>query len=162
MIKPKWIVEAYKYIGLAEIRGPKHNAVIVGWLDNLRAWWGDDETPWCGVYVAQCIKHAGHDLPKLWMRAKDWLNWGVAIPRPVYGCVVVFERKGGGHVGFVVGLDQRGNLMVLGGNQGNRVSVAAFDRQRVVGYRWPKGAGLPEDKPLEIVRSDGTLSTNEA
>lgn len=162
MIKPAWIVEALKNVGVTEIRGPKHNTVIVGWLDSLRAWWKDDETPWCGVFVAHCMKTAGHPLPKYWMRAKDWLNWGTSLSRPVYGCVVVFDREGGGHVGFVVGRDQAGNLMVIGGNQGNQVNIRPFDRSRVVGYRWPAGAAAPEDKALDLVTSDGKLSTNEA
>jgi hypothetical protein len=38
---------------------------------------------------------------------------GVAAP----GYIVVFERKPKfGHVGFVVGADRDGNLLVLGGN----------------------------------------------
>ena len=86
----KWIAEAKKYIGLAEIAGPKHNSTIVGWLDSLRAWWHDDETPWCGVFVAHCMQACGFELPKYWMRAKDWLNWGMDIPRAVPGCVVRF------------------------------------------------------------------------
>lgn len=132
-----WIMEARKHIGLAEVAGKAHQPVIVRWLAELKAWWRDDETPWCGVFVAHCCRVAGRDLPKHWYRAKDWLNVGRRLDAPAYGCIVVFERKGGGHVGFVVGQDARGNLLVLGGNQGNRVSVAAFPRSRVAGYVWP-------------------------
>lgn len=158
----KWIDEAKSHIGLAEVPGVKHNPTIQVWLKKLNAWWTDDETPWCGVFVAWCMQAAGIAVPKYYMRAKDWATWGVALSRPVVGCVVVFERKGGGHVGFVLGQDQRGNLMVIGGNQGNRVTIAPFDRNRVIAYRWPSGAAFPEDKPLVLVTSDGKLSTNEA
>lgn len=47
------------------------------------------------------------------------------------------KRNGGGHVGFVVGRDQNGKLMVLGGNQNNRVSIAPFDEDDFVAFRWP-------------------------
>ncbi|HEX4918037.1 MAG TPA: TIGR02594 family protein [Limnobacter sp.] len=158
----EWLNEGLKHVGLAEIPGAKHNATIQAWLRKLGAWWSDDETPWCGVYVAHCMQVSGLPVPKYYMRAKAWADWGVGLSRPVVGCVVVFERKGGGHVGFVVGQDQRGNLMVLGGNQGNKVSVAPFDRSRVLAYRWPTAMPYPEDKPLRLVASDGKLSTNEA
>ena len=53
------------------------------------------------------------------------------LQAPTVGCVVVFEREGGGHVGLVVGADTKGRLLVLGGNQGDAVSIAPFDRSRV-------------------------------
>ena len=51
---------------------------------------------------------------------QSYLSWGEKLDRPVLGCVVVFTRDGGGHVGFVVGKSTSGNLLVLGGNQGMR------------------------------------------
>ena len=38
MKEPLWIIEAKKHIGLAEIPGPKHNATILNWLKDLKAW----------------------------------------------------------------------------------------------------------------------------
>lgn len=162
MISPTyaWIVEARKHIGLTEIKGQKTSAVIAGWLGKLKAWWTDDETAWCGTYVAHCIKSANLPLPKHWYRAKDWLNWGQVINQPTYGAVAVFERKGGGHVGFVVGKDKLGNILVLGGNQGDAVNIKAFSAYRVAGYRWPKDVPLPVKFQLAV--GTGELSTNEA
>lgn len=163
MTKPSWLIEAERHIGVKEIKGPKHSARIIGWLDGLRAWWKDDETPWCGVFVAHCMKTAGLPLPKFWMRAKDWLNWGTPTAAPIIGAIVVFERQGGGHVGFVVGKDKSGNLMVLGGNQGDAVNIRPFAMSRVAGYRWPSGVARPSATPqLPILASNGQLSTNEA
>lgn len=136
-----WIAEARKHIGLAEIPGKRHNGVISGWLRALKAWWDDDETPWCGTFVAHCCRAAGRDLPQHWYRAKAWADAGTRLPRPAYGCIAVFERAGGGHVGFVVGQDGAGNLLVLGGNQGNKVSIAAFERSRAIAYVWPSENG---------------------
>lgn len=161
-MKQHWIIEAERHIGLREIKGLKHNSTIVSWLRSLKAWWLDDETAWCGVYVAHCFKSTGHVIPKAWYRALAWLDWGQRIDNPVVGCVVVFSRKGGGHVGFVVGKNRNGNLMVLGGNQGDAVAVSAFDKSRIVGYRWPSDAMIPICADLPFIASNGKLSENEA
>lgn len=141
-LEPAWIIEARKYIGLREMPGAPTAPRIATWLDALGAWWRDDATPWCGVYCAAVMKECGFAVPKHWYRAKGWLDWGVKIDEPDVGCVVVFERQGGGHVGFVVGRDRANNLLVLGGNQGDAVSIAAFSRDRVSGFRWPAEAEL--------------------
>ena len=96
------------------------------------------------------------------MRAKDWLNWGQKIIQPCVGCIVVFERDGGGHVGFVVGQDANNNLMVLGGNQGDAVKVSPFNLTRVIDYRWPIEYPIPTSFHLPTLTSDGKLSKNEA
>lgn len=162
-----WIIEAIKHNNVVkEIPGPRHNLVILNWLKNLKAWWSEDETPWCGVFVAHCMRVAGLTIPKTWMRAKDWsTGWGVRLSQPIYGCVVVFERQGGGHVGFVIGQTKEGLLAVLGGNQANAVNVAKFPKDRVVGYYWPRDYSLPANgvfEPLQIVTVSGGVSTNEA
>jgi uncharacterized protein (TIGR02594 family) len=162
MSKLLWIIEAQRHIGVKEIKGAKHNSFIVLWLKSLKAWWEGDEVPWCGTFVAHCMKKAECKLPKYWMRAKDWLNWGQKIIQPCVGCIVVFEREGGGHVGFVVGKDANNNLMVLGGNQGDAVKVSPFNLTRVIGYRWPIEYPIPLSFELPILKSDGKLSKNEA
>lgn len=155
----KWIEEAQRNIGVKEIKGPRHNIIILRWLDKLKAWWHDDETPWCGVFVAHCIEVAGLPMPRYWMRASDWLNWGRPLSGPLYGCVAVITRKGGGHVGFVVGKDKLGNLLILGGNQGDAVNVKAFPVSRVSGFRFPHGvaitaAALPVSNGVELSTSE--------
>lgn len=160
-VEPSWLTTARSYIGLAEIPGKQHSPTIINWLIRLKAWWRDDEVPWCGTFVAACFSQAEIVLPKHWYRAKDWLNWGITMTVPTVGCVVVYERTGGGHVGFVVGQDARGYLQTLGGNQLNRVSIAPFDRSRVLGYRWPAGEVVTA-APLPFLDSNGQPSTNEA
>lgn len=159
---PSWLIEARKYIGVAEIKGPKTSDFIGRWLKHLGAWWSDDETPWCGTFVAQCIEAAGLPIPKYWMRAKAWADWGTKLSNPELGCIVVFERKGGGHVGFVVGRTPNGNLLVLGGNQGDKVCIAPFDRTRLIGYYWPPCVSLPTPQGLVVMAATGPTSTNEA
>lgn len=156
-----WLIEGRQHIDLKEIPGAASNATITRWLITLSAWWRDDETPWCGAFVAHCIEQSGYAIPKYWMRAREWASWGRYLDAPIVGCIVVFERKGGGHVGFVVGQDDRGNLLVLGGNQGNAVSVAAFPRARAVAYRWPAAVPLFHVDPLPVLAGTA-LSPSEA
>lgn len=162
-VEPAWLVAARADVGLRELGGAPTAPRIKQWLADLGAWWRDDETPWCGTAVAAWMRGAGIELPKHWYRARAWLDWGVAIDAPTVGCVVVFERAGGGHVGLVVGKDQRGRLLVLGGNQGNAVSIAPFDMTRVLGYRWPADhLALLARTALPVLASAGASSTNEA
>lgn len=158
-----WIQEGKKYLGMREVPGSPTAPAISRWLSELKAWWNDDETPWCGTAVAAWMTASGIKPPKEWYRARAWASWGSPLMEPVAGAVVVFERTGGGHVGIVTGVDQQGRLMVLGGNQGNAVSIAPFDRSRVVAYRWPTeridlllGASLP------VVGSNAASSKDEA
>lgn len=157
---PLWLAEARRHIGVREIKGARHNTTISGWLQRLRAWWTDDETPWCGVFVAHCMERAGQPIPRHWYRAKAWLEWGVPVLSPVVGAVAVFGRDGGGHVAFVVGRDAAGNILCLGGNQSDMVRVSAFSPVRVLGYRVPASVTLSPDLPL--LAGAGSLSANEA
>jgi uncharacterized protein (TIGR02594 family) len=164
MTEPNWLTKARTYLGVIEVPGKQHNPTIIRWLRELRGWWSDDEQPWCGTFVGAVLRETGIPVAKHWYRARDWLNWGVPMVNPVPGCVVVYQRGGGGHVGFVVAEDQRGRLLTLGGNQGNRVSIAPFDRSRVLGYRWPENrvTELAAAGPLPVVRADGASSAGEA
>jgi uncharacterized protein (TIGR02594 family) len=156
-----WLTEARKHMGLRETKGPEHTTEILQfWRDIKRGGIKDDEMPWCAAFVGAMLERAGI-VSSRFESAKSYLAWGQKLDNPELGCVVVFERQGGGHVGFVVGRDPAGNLMVLGGNQGDEVNVRAFPRSRVSGYRWPAGYALPEAAPLPPM-AGGDLSTNEA
>ena len=158
-----WVDEAYKFLGKKEIPGKATAPFIIKWLIELKAWWSDDETPWCGVAMGAWMKACNIPYPKEYYRAKSWLGWGDKISSPAYGAVVVFERKGGGHVGLVIGKDWRNRLLVLGGNQGDAVTITTFEMNRVAGYRWPPGqikhyrAGN-----LPVYLWEGESSINEA
>jgi hypothetical protein len=78
------------------------------------------------------------------------------LARAQLGCVVVFSRGAGGHVGLVVGRTAHGGLSVLGGNQGDRVCIAAFHTARVLGYRLPPGDRMYA--PLPLVDAAGSPS----
>ena len=161
MLDLLWVGIAKSKLGLKEIPGKESAPEIVKMLLKLKAWWRDDSTPWCGVFAAYCLSEALLPYPKEYYRALAWKEYGLKLDRPAYGCIVVFSREGGGHVGFVVGQDDRGRLMVLGGNQGDKVSVAPFDRNRVVAYRYPEKQELI-DYSLPLLKTTAESSTREA
>lgn len=164
MIEPAWLKAARADIGLRELPGAPTEPRIAAWLKRLGAWWSDDATPWCGVAVAAWMQQAGVALPKHWYRARGWLEWGIELNAPTVGCVVVFERAGGGHVGLIVGRTAQHYLLVLGGNQGDAVNVREFNPLRAIGYRWPSDrlSMLPAPPFLPLLESAGVVSNNEA
>lgn len=166
MLEPRWIVLARKYLGLREIKGSRHEPLIVKWWEAIGAPFRDDETPWCGAFVGGVLREADLPIVSGGAGARSWLKLPVKLDRPAVGSVVVFWRgsRDGtlGHVGFVVGQDRFGNLMVLGGNQGDEVCIKPFSRDRVLGYRWPSTWPLEERFNLPVLASDGRVSTNEA
>ncbi|CDL85188.1 conserved hypothetical protein [Xenorhabdus szentirmaii DSM 16338] len=91
-------------------------------------------------------------VPLMWERmgirssrfesAKSYLEWGMPLKKPYYGCVAVFSRTGGGNVGFVVGVAENGDVVILGGNQSDEVNIRSFPGSRVLGYRWPSNEPL--------------------
>lgn len=147
MSDPHWLAIAREDLGVAETPGKETTPVIRRWLIELGAWWRDDETPWCGVAIAHWMRESGIQIPRHYYRARAWLDWGTTLLTPTPGCVAVFERRGGGHVGLVVGhADTFNGLRVLGGNQGNRVSISTYSRDRVLGYRWPMIQIAPDEQ----------------
>ena len=141
----EWVRRARSYIGLREVKGTQHNPAIIKMLDEMgrfsneaRAWWRDDETPWCGLFVGHVLGQSGRYVVKEWYRAKEWATpLMTQLEKPAYGSIAVLSRHGGGHVGFVVGTNPKGQVMLLGGNQGDMVQVSAFAPSRIDGYYWP-------------------------
>lgn len=160
-----WMAYARSQIGVREIVGPKHSPTIMGWIKSLGAkklgiTVKDDETAWCGTFAAQVMDSAGLPTPPIAVRASAWGAYGRKLVAPRYGCILVFTRSGGGHVGFYVGED-RDCYHVLGGNQGNAVSITRIDKGRLTEMRWPHGPMLPPPKPIHLTPS-GKPSENEA
>jgi uncharacterized protein (TIGR02594 family) len=161
--EPRWITLARLLLGTREIPGPQHNGFIAsGWARLGAAWFNDDETPWCGFFVAHCMDAAGLPYPGKgeFARAAAWANYGVPCA-PQLGAIGVKKRQGGNHVFFIVGetADKR-FYKALSGNQGNMVSIVDIAKSDVFAVRWP--AGVPQaNRPLPVLPR-GTLSGSEA
>jgi len=136
-----WLVVAEKEIGVSEVPGTANdNPRIVDYLETTPAVEAVDAVPWCSAYVNWCVERAGLNGTKN-ARARSWVEWGAALPldAPRQGCITVLKRgtnPSQGHVGFYVATKEAG-LALLGGNQGDRVTVASFPADRLLAYRWP-------------------------
>lgn len=162
MSDPRWLTIARGYDGVREVVGPQHNSTIMGWLRKLKSWIKDDETPWCGTFVAAVMQEAGLPYPKEYYRAKSWADYGARLRSQVLapGAILVFQREGGGHVGFYVGEDASA-YHVLGGNQGNAVNVTRISKARCIASRWPRGEPVI-GAPVLLAMNGKPLSRNEA
>ena len=125
-------------LGVAEIPGPASNQRIQAYNATTHGGAETDSVPWCSSFVNFCVEKAGFDGTDS-KAARSWLDWGVEAEDFVPGCIVVLKREDPpkGHVGFYVGRES-GRIRLLGGNQGNKVSVASFDADRVIGRRVKK------------------------
>lgn len=165
MVHAEWMPYARSLIGVREIPGSKHSATIMGWIKSLGAKKlgiavKDDETPWCGTFAAHVMDHVGINPPPIAVRASAWSEWGRGLINRRPGCILTFTRQGGGHVGFYVGEDDT-HLHVLGGNQGNAVSITRIAKGRLSAMRWPDGVFLPSPKIVRLSPNGAPVTVNE-
>lgn len=133
---------AERFSGLAEAAGSVSNPAILAMLRLDGEKVEDDATSWCSAfanYIAWLLR-----LPRSKsLAARSWLAVGipVALEEAKAGFdVVVFWRgkKDGwqGHVGFFAGYDPlTHDILVLGGNQGDVVSIARYSADKLLGIR---------------------------
>lgn len=165
---PRTITEGLKLMGVAEVVGKGSNRTIIGWRDelNLTGWkiagYSDDDIAWCGLFAAIVAHRAGKLVPENPLWARNWIKFGRPVVKPALGDVLVFQRPGGGgHVGFYIGED-RTAFHVLGGNQGNKVSITRIAKTRCIGVRQPDYNAAPASMRPYLLASAGALSGNEA
>ena len=164
---PAWLSAARARLGTREAPGAANSQTILGWAKRLGTRvlgmiYNADSVPWCGVFVASCLAEDGIEAAPIAVRALSWATWGQALrpERLAPGAVLVFERPGGGHVGFYVGEDAAA-YHVLGGNQGDAVTIARIARSRCVARRWPTARAVI-GKPVRIAATGKPLSRDEA
>lgn len=167
--EPAWLVAARQLINSREAAGAANSLTILGWAKHLGARvlgivYNADSVPWCGLFVAHCLRAGGVDLStmKVAVRAKAWATWGepVTADRVTPGVILVFERPGGGHVAFYVGED-KAFYHVLGGNQGDAVNIMKIAKSRCIARRWPKGVPMVGG-PVMLAENGAPISRNEA
>lgn len=139
---------AQRYVGqVLERPGPQDNhPLILWWLSlcqlslNLT-----DEIPWCGAFMNGMAWELRAPRSKS-AAARSWLLVGIptALADAKVGWDVVILNRGGspdpaviaapGHVGLFAGLEGD-HVLLLGGNQGNGVSIARFPVAAILGIR---------------------------
>jgi uncharacterized protein (TIGR02594 family) len=166
--EPAWLRAARAKLGTREAPGAANSPTIMGWAKRLGTKvlgivYNADSVPWCGVFCAVCFDEDGIAPPPIAVRAKAWATWGqnLRADHLALGTVLVFERAGGGHVGFYVGEDQVA-YHVLGGNQGDRVSVMRLEKSRCIARRWPLNRPVIGGPKAMTATAGIPLSRNEA
>lgn len=97
---------------------------------------------WCADFVNATLSQAGMKGTGSGM-ARSFLEWGEEVQQPQRGDVAVFSRGDPngpfGHVGFFEGYNPDGSIRVLGGNQGDAVSIANYGADQLLGFRRAPG-----------------------
>jgi len=136
--RPIDIARAEMNLGVVEFPGAANNPRIVMYHSTTMGGAAPDETAWCSSFVNYCVEQAGlHGTRSKAARSWHDQSWGNDVTsNPGEGDIVVFSRHGptqdGGHVGFYLSQDDN-SIQVLGGNQGNRVSIARYPKDGMLG-----------------------------
>jgi uncharacterized protein (TIGR02594 family) len=151
--------------GIKEKRGPANNPEIMEWAKDLGFKnYNADSIPWCGLFMAYVAKQAGWEdgIPSAPLWARNWRTFGRASRPAQLGDILVFSRGTAGHVGIYVGEDHD-CFHVLGGNQGDRVSIVRINRDRLIAAREPKWRiAVPPNRRRVFLRATGAVSKGEA
>lgn len=102
---------AQSQIGFGETGGNNKGMYIRQYLG------GREGLPWCAGFVSYCLKKSGTDISYT-LRAKDFLKLGKKASHPQAGDIVVFGRKGGGHVGIIEKVNKN-SFISIEGNTGD-------------------------------------------
>jgi uncharacterized protein (TIGR02594 family) len=140
------------YLGLEEWPGAASNPAVEKMFKDVGHDWPDDSTPWCAAYVGSVLASLG--LPHTGeLNARSYENYGaaVSIQNAQPGDIVVFWRGSPaswqGHVAFLVRFEGD-KVIVRGGNQGNKVSDAAYPIDRIVAIRRADGVEADGKRPV--------------
>lgn len=165
---PRMLLEGLETFGTIEGPGAEDNPVIMAWakevgVPRIAEVFNSDAVPWCGLWMAVVAHRAGKPVNANALWARSWLSWGNRVANdPKLGDVLVFRRgETSGHVGLYVGED-RGAFHVLGGNQGDAVSIVRIARSRLLGARNLYTVGQPANCRRIHLKTTGGLSANEA
>jgi len=134
------LIELLSHYGLSEIAGAQSNPEIIAMGKDLGFDIVDDsETAWCSLALNYFAKKCGYEYSNS-LAARSWLKMPnqIVVLKPEVGDVAVLWRGSPddwrGHVGLFISQDVH-NIYLLGGNQGNSLTISAYPRERVLGYR---------------------------
>ena len=154
MDQPAWLAAAWAEFGVRELPGSADASAVMKYFREAgHSEIAHDATPWCAAFVGAMLQRSGLQGTGS-LLARSYLAWGDAIDEAKCGAVVVLSRgddPNAGHVGLYVGA-AGSRVFLLGGNQGDAVSVEAFDAGRVLGYRWLAGPQVETPPPVVIIK----------
>lgn len=136
---------AERELGVREIAGPKSNQRIIEYHQHTSLKADDEAVPWCASFICWCIDKAiesgwkgSPSTNKAW--ARSYLSWGKSSKNaPKTGDIAVFSRgtsKSSGHVAIFLEFTKLGTMVkVVGGNQGDAVTITEYPRWRLLDIR---------------------------
>jgi uncharacterized protein (TIGR02594 family) len=155
-MEPKWLTIARGELGVTEASGKASNERILEYFEAAGSDVKNDATAWCSAYACWVMEQAGYPSTNN-LAARSWLKYGKqTTPKP--GAILVFSRGNNawqGHVGFYVG-ETATHYRVLGGNQGNKVSIATYPKARLLSARWPNTVRNSNTMAAGMVGTGGT------
>ena len=124
--------------GTREIAGSSNNPSVLGYFEYIgQSWVKNDEMAWCAAFLNWCLKRAGRQHTGS-LLARSFLNYGTNTNTPKFGDLAVFWREAPtgkfGHAGFYIN-ETKDHVWVLGGNQTDQVSIEAYPKKNLLGYR---------------------------
>jgi uncharacterized protein (TIGR02594 family) len=136
---PPWLQVAIgEYDETRSVNG-KHNPRIGEYLKSIPG--NDaatDQDDWASAFVEWSLNHVGISGPKS-QSSRAWATWGREVKRPELGAIAVFNFQGTEHVGFVLG-ETADSLIIVGGNEVDRVEARRYYKRDKVTYRMPQAS----------------------
>jgi uncharacterized protein (TIGR02594 family) len=168
---PRMIENGLALLGTKEIPGQKSNPIILKMAKEIGVddIYKNDDTSWCAVFQGYICKISNKPMLEQkgdkynLLRAKSFADWGNPVTRDdeMLGDILVFKRPGGFHVGMYIGESTK-SFFVLGGNQGNAITITEIDKSRLSACRRYYKTNAPASVKKYKLNSSGKFSTNEA
>jgi uncharacterized protein (TIGR02594 family) len=134
-----WLGAATAELGQHELQGDADAPRILSYYRQIgHAEVRHDEVSWCAAFVGAMLEATGVRSTRSLM-ARSYLDWGTPLARGRPGAIAIFRRSGApgsGHVAFWLA-ETGDRIRVLGGNQGDAVSVITMAKADLLGLRWP-------------------------
>lgn len=149
-LEPPWMIALRLTEGVREVPGEASHPIILEMHAALGPGVESDEVAWCSGAIAWSFRQCGMRIPdgvtraaRSWLNSHKHLDTIPAAGKPPRGAIAVLWRvrpdSWQGHVGLVTGWLGNDHVTLLGGNQGNAVSVTRYPIERVLAFMWPRG-----------------------
>lgn len=139
------------------------NPYIIACYKSVGCSQASDEVPWCAAFAGSLIKASGVRALKT-LSSLAYRGFGTVVPlsdrtKWRLNDIVVFSRKGGGHIGFFRGYNPKtGAVLIAGGNQADNLNEVGFRAGGMpivsVSRAWPVPAQY--DQPVTYTGSAGS------
>ena len=161
-----WLREAHSLLHAEGGIDPLSERGVLRLLDRIDPRMPLAGFPWCGLFVAHCLRTAIPDLtpPRLYFRARPWLRWGHEV-QPQLGALLItwrmHPRTPFGHVGFYWAEDET-TFHTIGGNQKDRIMIQRRPKARLLAARWPDGIAHSDRRRLRDPAAEIGMSAPQA